>query len=403
MIAFNAKHIRQAWRTSSNTLSYFNCVRSRSLWTRVSSTAPTLKACLDQCLINASKQTKEHPPTVCFALLSKSFQFYEYEEAVSYLSERFGDIDKTAIMGCIVDRTATESGHGVNLLIGYGEAIKPFQVVDGPKRQKVRTISVGRWGHVHDFDRLKYQDNTLDTLGWQSFQTISQPPQQRLDVFRNECDVASGSPKSQQQRKEEPSVIFMASDQEPDQVLQSLDQEYPNTPKLGVIAASTPFVTGSAYTLFYQGQLMNAGMVGFASYSPTPLFSSVSVRYPYLEPLGPHFTITRARGNIILDLDDQGATRMLINLINEVNSSKDEAFYLAMYSDDGNQQKREGGGKLMVARITSGDPSRGNMAVDTTLDLKIGQKVQFMRRKALDTPFDSQGLLDCSEGKQKQD
>jgi small ligand-binding sensory domain FIST len=358
---------------------------------------------VDQCLTSANKQNKQLPPTLCFALLSKSFQSHEYEEVVSYLSERFGDLDKTAIMGCIVDRTATESGHGVSLLIGYGEAIKSFQVVDGPKRQKVRSISVGRWGHVHDFDRLKYQDNTLDTLGWQSFQTVSQPPQQRLDVFRSDCYTASGSSKDQQERYEKPSVIFMASDQEPDQVLQSLDQEYPDTPKLGVVAASTPFVTGSAYTLFHQGQLMKAGMVGFASYSPTPLstplFSSVSVRYPYLEPLGPHFTITRARGNIILDLDDQGATRLLINLINEVNSSKDEAFYLAMYSDNGNQQKHKDDGKFMVARITSGDPSRGNMAVDTTLDLKVGQKVQFMRRKTLDTPFESQGLLDPSQGK----
>ncbi|KAI8330116.1 hypothetical protein BC941DRAFT_475883 [Chlamydoabsidia padenii] len=369
---------RQVCELSKVKVDYLNC-HSRHLWTRVGSTAPTLKACIDQCLTSANEQQEQfqQQPTVCFALLSKSFESHEYTEAMTYLSTSLGGLGIVALMGCIVDRTGTNDGHGVNLLIGYGEKIQPFQVLDGPKRQKARSISVGRWGHVHDFDRFKYQDNTLNTLGWQSFQTISQPPQQPLDIFN--C---------KQQDHQQPSFILMASDHEPDQVLQSLDQTYPNTPKLGVIAASTPFVTGSPYTLFYQDQVMNAGMVGFAAYSSPSLISSISVRYPYLEPLGPQFAITRARGNIILDLDDQGATRLLMNLINQVDNSKDESFYLALYSDDKEEPPslHNGDNEFVVARITSGDPSRGNMAVDTTLDLKTGQKVQFMKRKSLNTP-----------------
>lgn len=83
----------------------------------------------------------------------------------------------------------------------------------------------------------------------------------------------------------------------------------------------------------------------------------------------------RARGNVILDLDDKGATRLLLDLINKVNVSKDEEFYLGIFSKNGNDKT--------VARITSGDPARGNMSVDTTLDLYEGQYVQFMKKKPL--------------------
>ncbi|ORZ13602.1 hypothetical protein BCR42DRAFT_492992 [Absidia repens] len=351
----------------------------RSLWTRVSSTAPTLKACIDQCLADLPLDNKkgQPSPTVCFALISKSFQGDDYTAAIKDLTHRWGNNNTTSVMGCIVDRTAStgddgSDGHGVNLLVGYDEHIQPFQVFDSPQRQKARSISVGRWGQVHDFDRFKYEDNTLDTLGWDSFQTISRPPQQHVHVLDND-DSTDSSSKNQQQ----PSFILMASDHEPDQVLHSLDQVYPTTPKLGIIGASTPFVTGEPYTFFYQGQIMHAGMIGFAAYqSSTSLISQVTVRHPDLEPLGSTFEITRARGNIILDLDDQGATRRLLDLIHQGKVAKDEAFYLSMQSDNQHEDS-------VVARITSGDPSRGNMAVDTTLDLHVGQKVQFMKRKAV--------------------
>lgn len=64
-----------------------------------------------------------------------------------------------------------------------------------------------------------------------------------------------------------------------------------------------------------------------------------------------------------------------MDLINKANVSKDEEFYLGIFSEDGNDKT--------VARITSGDPARGNMSVDTTLDLYEGQSVQFMKKKPL--------------------
>ncbi|KAI8080053.1 uncharacterized protein BX664DRAFT_388996 [Halteromyces radiatus] len=330
--------------------------QQRSLWTRVSSGNSTLKSCIDDCFTQQQQQQQQQQPSICFALFSKSFASQEYNDAIKYLNKQFPKT--TSVMGCVVDRTASDhpQGHGISLLFGYNEHIQPFQVQDSPQRHKARSISVGRWGQVYDFDRFKYQDNSLDTMGWLSFDTISQPPQQHVDVF-----LAGSQP---------PSFILMASDHEPDQVLTSLDTTYPDTPKYGILGASTPFLTGSPYTMFYQDRIMEAGMIGFASYSSSSSSSSSLVHYPCLEPLGSSLQITRARGNIILDLDDQGATRLLLQLINQVNVSKDEAFYLGIYQDDEN---------MTVARITSGDPGRGNMAVDTTLDLQQGQRVQFMK------------------------
>ncbi|CAO3596314.1 unnamed protein product [Absidia cylindrospora] len=362
----------------------------RSLWTRVSSTAPTLKACIHQCVADLpfNNNNDEPSPTVCFALISKSFQGDDYTAAIKDLTRRW-------VMTMQRRWTRGESP------CGYDEHIQPFQVFDSPQRQKARSISVGRWGQVHDFDRFKYEDNTLDTLGWDSFQTISRPPQQHVHVLDKENSTNTNTNtntntiniNNNNSNNQQPSFILMASDHEPDQVLHSLDQVYPTTPKLGIIGASTPFVTGEPYTFFYQGQVMHAGMIGFAAYqSSTPILSQMTVLHPDLEPLGSTFEITRARGNIILDLDDQGATRRLLDLIHQGKVAKDEAFYLSMQSDDEQEDS-------VVARITSGDPSRGNMAVDTTLDLHVGQKVQFMKRKAMtEGALEPRDLLDsCND------
>ncbi|RCH86909.1 hypothetical protein CU098_000118, partial [Rhizopus stolonifer] len=52
---------------------------------------------------------------------------------------------------------------------------------------------------------------------------------------------------------------------------------------------------------------------------------------------------------------------------------------------------------VTVSRITSGDPSRGNMSVDTTADLQVGQTVQFMRKK----PLTSENVSSDPIGKDK--
>ncbi|KAI9243906.1 hypothetical protein BDA99DRAFT_529700 [Phascolomyces articulosus] len=331
----------------------------RTLWTTVTATGRTTDECIQQA---THKLSSFKDPSLCVALVSKSFP--DYRAVTQQLTSH---VHATYTIGCVVDHVPGMH-HGISVLVGDTDCV-PFHIPDSPERHKVRSISVGRWGRVEDFDRLRFQGNTLNEEGWDAFSTISQPANQ----------VAL--PSTLQKQSGVPSFVFMASDNEPDQLLHALDHHFPDTAKIGVIGASTPFITGEPYALFCQKEMLGGGIVGFASYNDRPI-TDIQVGHTSLEPLGDLLTITRCRGNIILDLDQAGATGLLLELIQRGQNAriaKDQEFYLGIYpidSDDTN--------KMTVNRITSGDPSRGNMSIDTTADLKVGQRVQFMKRRASD-------------------
>ena len=62
--------------------------------------------------------------------------------------------------------------------------------------------------------------------------------------------------------------------------------------QVGVIGASTPFITGEPYALFCQQEILGGGIVGFASYNDQPV-KELEVKHTSLEPLGDLLTITR--------------------------------------------------------------------------------------------------------------
>ncbi|KAI9027634.1 hypothetical protein CLU79DRAFT_717131 [Phycomyces nitens] len=334
---------------------------SRSLWTAVTGTGPTLEACLDSCVQQAKLQKGA---TVAIAMVSKSFEAHDYENLPSLVKER---LSPTWLVGSVVDRVPSFE-HGVSLWVGYDEKVVGFQVKDGPERNKVRSVSVGRWGRPEDLSRVNYQRQKMEDAGWEGFESISRPTQQY--PLPDELSTSKT-----------PSLVFLASDNEPDELLKNLDHHFPDTAKVGIISASTPFVNGNPYTLFYQDKLMGAGITGFASYSAKKVEAGdVSIEHAALQAMGKTMKITRCRGNIILDLDQAGATGLLLELIkNKQNAliSKDETFYLGIYAPG---EVNEDKSKMTVCRVTSGDPSRGNMSIDTTIDLQEGQVVQFMRR-----------------------
>ncbi|KAI7852046.1 hypothetical protein BDC45DRAFT_485714 [Circinella umbellata] len=330
----------------------------RSLWTSVTTTARTTEECIQQ----ATQQLSIKDPNICVALVSKSFP--DYRAVTQQLASHF---KSTYTLGCVVDHVPSVQ-HGISLLIGDKDCV-PFHIPDSQERHKVRSISVGRWGRVEDFDRLRFQGNKLNEGGWDSFSTISRPANQVT------------LPSTLQTQSGVPSFVFMASDNEPDQLLDALDYHFPDTAKVGVIGASTPFITGEPYALFCQQEILGGGIVGFASYNDQPV-NELEVKHTSLEPLGDLLTITRCRGNIILDLDQAGATGLLLELIQQGQSAriaKDQEFYMGIYPTDSDDLS-----KMTVNRITSGDPSRGNMSIDTTADLQVGQRVQFMKRRASD-------------------
>jgi hypothetical protein len=64
---------------------------------------------------------------------------------------------------------------------------------------------------------------------------------------------------------------------------------------MGGVAASTPFITGMPYTLFYNNQTVEDGVVGVAIMSNTPNISTFETTrfFPNLKPIGNPMSITR--------------------------------------------------------------------------------------------------------------
>lgn len=64
--------------------------------------------------------------------------------------------------------------------------------------------------------------------------------------------------------------------------------------KLGIIGASTPFITGEPYMLFDKDHpQMAAGIVGLAAFSKSKKNVDVTIEHTSLKPLGQPMTITR--------------------------------------------------------------------------------------------------------------
>jgi small ligand-binding sensory domain FIST len=67
---------------------------------------------------------------------------------------------------------------------------------------------------------------------------------------------------------------------------------------MGLIGAKTPFINSKLHTLLYNDQVFENGSVGFAS----EYCAKFDVNGQDLLPIGDPMTITKCRGNIILEV-----------------------------------------------------------------------------------------------------
>jgi len=317
---------------------------------------------LTKCVSQSLTGLPNKPIDVCVALVSRSFSA---NDILKLNTEFLKHINPKIFIGAVVDRVPSpdSGGHGLSVLIGQEEDATGFIVEDTADRKKIKSVSVGRWGRVQDFNRFEFEENDIDKFGWEGFKSVSRnvhdhsliPQLQNLNCV--------------------PQFAWIVSDHEPYQLIETLDHHLPQTTKCGLIGSSTPFITGTPYTLFYNGKTLSGGTIGFVS-SSTPKLQP-EIQHHALEVIGRQMTITRCRGNIILDLDESSATGLLLDLLNKghnANISKDKEFYLGICLDEPVAQLAS------VHRVTSGDPSKGNMSIDTTIDFQVGQKVQFLHR-----------------------
>lgn len=151
---------------------------------------------------------------------------------------------------------------------------------------------------------------------------------------------------------------------------------------MGLIASHTPFVTGSPHLLLILNKareeslsLLPGGLVGLAfdgNLKERPL----EIRHPALKPLGDPLQITKARGNMILGLEDAPATKELLKRLSDPKApevvKKDSASLYVSISVGSPDPK-----SCNVFRITGGEPSKGVLALNTDRELEPGMWLQF--------------------------
>ncbi|KAF9277404.1 hypothetical protein BGZ68_009320 [Mortierella alpina] len=361
--------------------------RTRTLWTAATCSHPDLATALSRCL---PESTPSAPPTkdsVTIVLASRSYPGSDLLTLPEKIPEH---VSKSSfILGAVVDRVPTKSGHGVSTLTltpAHASTpsadrliqCRPFYLSGADSRRKrLKEKSVGKWARSQDIE-----ERSLDTAdAWSSFKSIS--------IGQNQVQVPAAilSPQSEGGAEHQEQDVLMISDLEVHQFLEALDVASPTASKVGLMASSTPFITGRPVTMFYDGKLVQDGVLGVSlvkkagSHKHIEGATRTSVEYPSMAPLGPAMQITRCRGNIILELDESNATRLLLDRLQATTLTKDKEFFLATgepTTADQDEDSNVDMSNATVYRITGGDPSKGNMAVDTVHDLKVGQWVQFI-------------------------
>jgi hypothetical protein len=92
--------------------------------------------------------------------------------------------------------------------------------------------------------------------------------------------------------------------------------------------------------------------------------------------------VCSVQGNIILTLDDQPASRLLLQLLDAKGAiAKEDDFYFGFVPPSHGPQPCQAHEALSLAQITAGSPSKGRMAVDTEQPIKQGTRGQFYVRK----------------------
>ncbi|KAF9193922.1 hypothetical protein BGZ51_001908 [Haplosporangium sp. Z 767] len=371
----------------------------RTLWTATTCSHPDLATALSRCFPSASTtststvHSSDAKSAVTIVLASRSYPGSDLLALPSKIPTHI--TQSSVVLGAVVDRVPTHSGHGVSTLTLTPTptntsspsslpstsrrllSFQPFYLSGAEsRRRRLKEKSVGKWARSQDI-----QERSLDTAdAWSAFKSIS-IGQNQVQVPHAVLPPSSASGSQSEVKTEQD--ILMISDLEVHQFLEALDTANSTATKIGLLASSTPFITGRPVTMFFDGQLVQDGVLGVSliKEAVSNVENRTSVDYPSMAPLGPAMQITRCRGNIILELDESNATRLLLDRLQATTLTKDKEYFLATGEPKDSDQDQDANIDMIQAKvykITGGDPSKGNMAVDTVHDLKVGQWVQFI-------------------------
>ncbi|KAJ7935490.1 hypothetical protein B0H13DRAFT_1447387, partial [Mycena leptocephala] len=160
-------------------------------------------------------------------------------------------------------------------------------------------------------------------------------------------------------KPDEIATIIYFSDAAPEGLSNALAR-FSGTTKLGLFAASTPFITGRPVTLFKSEKIYESGAVGLALRHPKA--NHTRVQFLGMKALSSPMVVTQAEGNLVISLDNKNPTQLLLAAIRASgiefrpsDSFRDnDEFSLAALDADKPRQ---------MCSIMSGDPSRGIIAL----------------------------------------
>ncbi|KAJ3909032.1 hypothetical protein F5879DRAFT_188923 [Lentinula edodes] len=322
------------------------------------------------------------PHTFLFAL-SATTQSSELSSLVDTLM----DFSSTSSLGCL---SAPLSSGYISCSIALFDpknAISFRSTIAGQEKTQV-----GRWHAFRRKDERKEEDLTLleGTVDWDRlWKSNGRGTRKDLPDELTRLDA------------EHASSILYFSDLSPEGLSSAISESFPGASQLGLLASSTPFITGRPVTLFHNQQILDSGAVGVAFTTPKSLHFDIP---DDIQPLGDPLDVTGSEGNLINTLNFSNPTQLLLSRIRAagidttsftaIRFKDDMEFYLSVLPS----LSPSVSAPYQLHAITAGDPSRGTLSLNTqSMAPPAGARVQFFHRRSvkplsLDTWRDSASI-----------
>ncbi|KAJ2745520.1 hypothetical protein GGI20_002124 [Coemansia sp. BCRC 34301] len=340
-----------------------SAARRRFLWVAATSSATTLSAAVGQCAEQIRKAVNSsHLSTAsrdsCLALITPTYPASSIEDIAFSVSRALSGVSSAVdVIGTVVDRI-NDSHCGLSLLFytsrdTTGGPAVPFFVGDEHGRQRLREIAVGRW-HTQATDRQA----GLPQSATQASLSVHLPTE--LTEICNPSSIR---------------LLLLASDRETHQASNALAQRFPRASILGLVGAATPFLNTRPYTLI-GSSVHSSGCVGLAFSDHAP---SLAVAHPGMAAATPVLRIARAKGNVVLEVEDAVAAHKLIAAMRSGGSGDYRVYArISLTREAASEPLLSPGPMSAVFHITGGDPAKGGVAVDTLSDIPSGSFIQFL-------------------------
>ncbi|KAJ2109809.1 hypothetical protein IW146_006193 [Coemansia sp. RSA 922] len=344
--------------------------RRRYLWASATSSASELSVAVAQCaeqirqsVINSNSHRMPLSRDACFVSITPTYSAADVERISSSVSQALHGVSSAVdVVGTVVDQV-NGGGAGVSLLF-HTSRDKPnasravaFFIGDEHGRQRLRETAVGRW-HIPVMDHCR-QASVLPLSATQATSSVRLPPE--LADISDPLNVR---------------LLLLASDRETRQTADALAQRFPRASILGLVGAATPFFNARPYTLFGP-TIRNSGCVGLAFSDST--MPSLTVAHPGMVAATPVLRIVRAKGNVVLDVEDARAAHTLIAAMRSSGSGDNRVYARISRTEEAAREPLTRPGPMSaVFRVTGGDPAKGGVAVDTLSDIPHDCFIQFL-------------------------